>query len=82
MNVSWYREKGVCAANNASLLSITSHNDVITIQGLLEDFWKNTFPVPLFLNLKLPSEVSEEIVKICSVLKKSHQLILLLPLIL
>ena len=61
MNVSWYKAKEVCAANNATLLSITSHNDVITIQALLEDLWNNTFPVPLFLNLKLHSEVSEKI---------------------
>ena len=61
MNVSWHKAKEVCAANNASLLSITSHGDAITVQALIEDLWNNTFPVPVFLNLRLHSEVSEKI---------------------
>ena len=52
MNVSWYEAKKICISYNATLLSFSSYNEVLTVQAFMWDILQKALPVPIFLGLK------------------------------
>ena len=60
MNMSWYKAQEVCSSFNASLLTYSSHNDILMIHALLAEIWYNTLKLllPVFIGFKLHSEVN------------------------
>ena len=52
MNVSWYEAKNICISYNATLLSFSSYNDVLTVQAFMWEILNDVLPMPIFLGLK------------------------------
>ena len=64
VNTSWYEAKNVCALHNATLLIVTSHDDIYTIQRFLMDIVNDELPLPIFLGLNKDHRVRNFIIKL------------------
>ena len=58
MNISWYEAKNICISYNATLLSFSSHNNIVTVQAFMWEILSDALPLPIFLGLKKDFTVS------------------------
>ena len=58
MNVSWYEAKNICISYNATLLSFSSYNEVLTVQAFIWEILYEALPMSIFLRLKKDIRVS------------------------